>query len=100
MEAVLQNIQAWSRRGMVAPFMVIAMLAMMVVPMPPLALDILFTFNISLSVIVLLVCIYAQRPLDFVIFPTILLVTTLFRLALNVASTRVVLLDGHTGACY
>jgi flagellar biosynthesis protein FlhA len=97
MEAVIQNIQNMSKRGIVAPFMVIAMLAMMVVPMPPLALDMLFTFNISLSVIVLLVCIYAQRPLDFVIFPTILLVTTLFRLALNVASTRVVLLDGHTG---
>ncbi|MBI3186266.1 MAG: flagellar biosynthesis protein FlhA, partial [Gammaproteobacteria bacterium] len=97
MEAVLQNIQSWSRRGVVAPFMVIAMLAMMVVPLPPLALDMLFTFNISLSVIVLLVCIYARRPLDFVIFPTILLVTTLFRLALNVASTRVVLLEGHTG---
>lgn len=97
MEAVLQNIQNMSKRGFVAPFMVIAMLAMMVVPLPPLALDMLFTFNISLSVIVLLVCIYAGRPLDFVIFPTILLVTTLFRLALNVASTRVVLLEGHTG---
>ncbi|MDQ1362788.1 MAG: flagellar biosynthesis protein FlhA, partial [Pseudomonadota bacterium] len=97
MEAVIQNIQNMSRRGIVAPFLVIAMLAMMVVPLPPLALDMLFTFNISLSVIVLLVCIYAGRPLDFVIFPTILLVTTLFRLALNVASTRVVLLEGHTG---
>ena len=97
MEAVLQSIQAWSRRGIVAPVMVIALLAMMVVPLPPLVLDMLFTFNISLSVIVLLVCIYASRPLDFAIFPTILLITTLFRLALNVASTRVVLLEGHTG---
>jgi len=96
-EAVLHNIQLWSRRGIVAPLMVIAMLAMIVIPLPPLALDMLFTFNISLSVIVLLVCIYATRPLDFVIFPTILLVATLLRLALNVASTRIVLLEGHTG---
>jgi flagellar biosynthesis protein FlhA len=97
MESVLQNIQSFGRRGLVAPLLVIAMLAMMVVPLPPIILDMLFTFNISLSVIVLLVCIYARRPLDFVIFPTILLVTTLFRLALNVASTRIVLLEGHTG---
>ncbi|MFW2373500.1 MAG: flagellar biosynthesis protein FlhA [Gammaproteobacteria bacterium] len=97
MEAVLNSIQQFSRRGMVAPFMVIAMLGMMVVPLPPIALDMLFTFNISLSLIILLVCIYASRPLDFVIFPTIILVATLFRLALNVASTRIVLLEGHTG---
>ena len=97
MEAVLHNIQQLHRRGLVAPFMVIAMLGMMVIPLPPLALDMLFTFNISLSLIVLLVCVYAGRPLDFVIFPTILLVATLFRLALNVASTRIVLLEGHTG---
>jgi flagellar biosynthesis protein FlhA len=97
MEAVLYNIQHLSRRGLVAPVMVVAMLGMMVVPLPPLALDMLFTFNISLSLIVLLVCVYAGRPLDFVIFPTILLVATLFRLALNVASTRIVLLEGHTG---
>ena len=97
MEAVLNNIQQLSRRGLVAPFLVIAMLAMMVIPLPPIALDMLFTFNISLSLIVLLVCVYAGRPLDFVIFPTILLIATLFRLALNVASTRIVLLEGHTG---
>ena len=97
MEGVLNNIQQFTRRGMVAPFLVIAMLGMMVVPLPPIALDMLFTFNISLSVIILLVCIYASRPLDFVIFPTIILVATLFRLALNVASTRIVLLEGHTG---
>ena len=91
MEAVLQNIQHLGRRGMVAPFLVIAMLAMMIVPLPPIFLDMLFTFNISLSIIILLVCIYASRPLDFVIFPTIILVATLFRLALNVASTRIVI---------
>jgi flagellar biosynthesis protein FlhA len=97
MEAVIQNLQSMGKRGIVTPILVIALLAMMVVPLPPLALDMLFTFNIALSVIVLLVCIYAERPLDFLIFPTVLLVATLFRLALNVASTRVVLLEGHTG---
>jgi len=96
-EAVLYNLQQLSRRGMVAPFLVVAMMGMMIVPLPPLALDMLFTFNISLSIIVLLVCIYASRPLDFVIFPTVILIATLFRLALNVASTRIVLLEGHTG---
>ena len=97
MEAVINNMQEMGRRGMVAPLLVIAMLAMMVVPLPPIALDMLFTFNISLSLIILLVSIYARRPLDFVVFPTIILIATLFRLALNVASTRIVLLEGHTG---
>ena len=97
MEAVIHNIQRMGQQGLVAPFLVIAMLAMMVVPLPTIALDMLFTFNICLSIIVLLVCIYASRPLDFVIFPTVILVATLFRLALNVASTRIVLLEGHTG---
>ncbi len=97
MEAVLNNMQEIGRRGLVAPFMVVAMLAMMIVPLPPIALDMLFTFNIALSIVILLVSIYASRPLDFVIFPTIILVATLFRLALNVASTRIVLLEGHTG---
>ena len=60
-------------------------------------LDVLFSFNIALSLVVLLVAVYAMRPLDFAVFPTILLLTTLLRLALNVASTRVVLLEGHTG---
>lgn len=97
MEAVIHNMQQMGVRGLVAPLMVVAMLAMIVVPLPPIGLDMLFTFNISLSIVILLVSIYAKRPLDFVIFPTILLVATLFRLALNVASTRIVLLEGHTG---
>lgn len=97
MEAVLNNINSLGRRGLAAPLIIISLMAMMVVPMPTLALDLFFTFNICLSIIVLLVCVYAGRPLDFVIFPTIILVATLFRLALNVASTRVVLLEGHTG---
>lgn len=79
------------------PIMVLVLLGMMTLPLPPFLLDIFFTFNIALSVVVLLVAVYAGRPLDFAIFPTILLVATLLRLALNVASTRVVLLYGHNG---
>ena len=70
---------------------------MMTLPVPPFLLDTLFSFNIALSLVVLLVSVYALRPLDFAVFPTILLVATLLRLALNVASTRVVLLEGHNG---
>ncbi|HHH43998.1 MAG TPA: flagellar biosynthesis protein FlhA [Gammaproteobacteria bacterium] len=86
-----------SRNGLGAPVLLVMMLAMVIVPLPPIALDIFFTFNIMLSLAILMVTIYAIRPLDFGIFPTVLLVTTLLRLALNVASTRVVLLNGHTG---
>jgi flagellar biosynthesis protein FlhA len=96
-ESVIQNFQNLSRRGLVAPIMVIALLGMMIIPLPPIALDLFFTLNICLSIIIVLVSVYAQRPLDFVIFPTIILISTLFRLALNVASTRIVLLEGHTG---
>jgi len=80
------------------PLLLLAMLGMMILPLPPFLLDLLFTFNIALSIIVLLVCVYALRPLDFAVFPTILLLATLLRLALNVASTRVVLLHGQEGA--
>lgn len=83
--------------GLGTPLLILMLLAMMVLPLPPLALDILFTFNIALSLIVLLAAIYSMRPLDFAVFPTILLIATLLRLALNLASTRVVLLEGHTG---
>ncbi len=85
------------RSGAGAPLLVIVMLAMMVVPLPPLALDLFFTFNIAFSLIILLVVVYVLRPLEFGAFPTILLIATLMRLALNIASTRVVLLEGHTG---
>ncbi len=84
-------------RGLGMPILLLAILAMMMVPLPPLALDILFTFNIALSVAILLTTVYVSRPLDFGVFPTILLVVTLLRLALNIASTRVVLLNGHSG---
>jgi flagellar biosynthesis protein FlhA len=83
--------------GLGTPAMILLMLAMIVLPLPPTALDILFTFNIALSIIVLMASIYSTRPLDFGVFPTVLLIATLMRLGLNVASTRVVLLDGHTG---
>ncbi len=86
-----------ARSGLGAPLMVIILLSMIILPLPPFLLDIFFTFNITLSLIILLVAIYALRPMDFAVFPTILLVATLLRLALNVASTRVVLLEGHTG---
>ncbi len=83
--------------GLGAPILLILMLAMVVLPLPPIALDLLFTFNISLSLIILLVVIYSRRPLDFSIFPSVLLIGTLLRLALNIASTRVVLLHGQNG---
>ncbi|MEO5341876.1 MAG: flagellar biosynthesis protein FlhA [Gammaproteobacteria bacterium SHHR-1] len=77
--------------------MLVLLLAMMIIPLPPLALDMMFTFNITLSLVVMLVVLYAVRPLEFSVFPSLLLVVTLFRLALNIASTRVVLLEGHEG---
>lgn len=79
------------------PALILLILAMMVLPLPPFILDLLFTFNIAVSVIVMLVAMSVMKPLEFSIFPTVLLVTTLLRLSLNVASTRVVLLNGHTG---
>jgi flagellar biosynthesis protein FlhA len=84
-------------RGLGAPLLLLAVLAMVVLPLPPLALDVLFTFNIALSVLVVMAVVNVARPLDFGIFPTVLLLATLLRLALNVASTRVVLLHGHEG---
>ena len=84
-------------RELAAPVLIIMILAMMVLPLPTILLDLLFTFNIALSLIVIMVSMYTLRPLDFAVFPTVLLVTTLLRLSLNVASTRVVLMEGHTG---
>jgi flagellar biosynthesis protein FlhA len=84
-------------RGAGAPLVLLAVLAMVVLPLPPLALDVLFTFNIALSLLVVMAVVNVARPLDFGIFPTVLLLATLLRLALNVASTRVVLLHGHEG---
>ncbi|HHE1452268.1 TPA: flagellar biosynthesis protein FlhA [Yersinia enterocolitica subsp. palearctica] len=80
------------------PILILMILSMMVLPLPPFILDLLFTFNIALSIMVLLVAMFTQRTLDFAAFPTILLFSTLLRLSLNVASTRIILMDGHTGA--
>ncbi|MBI5660365.1 MAG: flagellar biosynthesis protein FlhA [Nitrosomonadales bacterium] len=94
----LQNLLKRAGMGsMAGPVLIVLILAMMVLPLPPLLLDILFTFNIALAVMVLLVSMNTTKPLDFAVFPTVLLITTLLRLSLNVASTRVVLLHGHTG---
>ena len=90
-------VQRLNPRQMLAPLLIVMILSMMVLPLPAFALDVLLTFNIAISIMVLLVAMYTRKPLDFAVFPTVLLVTTLLRLSLNVASTRVVLLQGHTG---
>jgi flagellar biosynthesis protein FlhA len=97
MNMALARLNLVARSGIALPIGLLAMLSMIVLPLPAIMLDALFTFNICLSLIVILAVIYVMRPLDLAAFPTILLIATLLRLALNVASTRVVLLDGHTG---
>lgn len=96
-DAIIRNFKILSGAGLGAPVMVMLMMAMIVLPLPAFLLDLLFTFNITLSLIILLVVIYTVKPLDFAIFPTVILVATLLRLGLNVASTRIVLLQGHNG---
>jgi flagellar biosynthesis protein FlhA len=102
-EAALKNAPAplalrlLLQRGLGAPLLLLGVLAMVVLPLPAVALDVLFTFNIALSVLIVMAVVSVARPLDFAIFPTVLLLATLLRLALNVASTRVVLLRGHEG---
>ncbi len=83
--------------GLGAPILLMGMLAMIILPLPPILLDMFFTFNITFALVILLIVIYAQKPLDFALFPTVILIATLLRLSLNVASTRVVLLHGHEG---
>ncbi|KEA51493.1 MULTISPECIES: flagellar biosynthesis protein FlhA [Mangrovibacter] len=92
------NMKAGQWQILAGPVLIMLILSMMVLPLPAFVLDLLFTFNIALSVMVLLVAMFTQRTLDFAAFPTILLFTTLLRLALNVASTRIILMEGHTGA--
>lgn len=100
-KSILSSIQEFLAKGssqtIVAPVFIMMILAMMVLPLPPFILDVLFTFNIAISVMVLVVSINTKKPLEFAIFPAVLLVTTLLRLSLNVASTRVVLMEGHNG---
>ncbi|MDO9051108.1 MAG: flagellar biosynthesis protein FlhA [Methylotenera sp.] len=95
------NLPAWMNnfgsRTVAAPLIIILLLSMMILPLPPIALDVLFSFNIALSIMVLLIGLQTTKALDFIAFPTVLLVTTMLRLSLNVASTRVVLTEGHTG---
>ena len=103
MNAQLQLLKQWFDRyapwahGLAAPLLVITILSMMVLPLAPWVLDTFFTLNIALALVVMMVAAYMKRPLDFSVFPTVLLLTTLLRLSLNVGSTRVVLLEGHTG---
>ncbi|TBW59430.1 flagellar biosynthesis protein FlhA [Marinobacter halodurans] len=94
---VLNNVKSLTNGNLGIPVLLMALLGMMILPMPVFLLDVLFTFNITLSIVILLVCVYALRPMEFAAFPTVLLVATLLRLALNVASTRIVLLNGHEG---
>ena len=103
MNAQLKSLQNWYNnnagvvQGAAAPMLVVAILSMMVLPLPPMVLDAFFTINIAVALMVMMVAAYMIRPLDFAAFPSVLLLTTLMRLSLNVASTRVVLLEGHSG---
>lgn len=92
------NLKSTQWQILAGPILILLILSMMVLPLPAFILDLLFTFNIALSIMVLLVAMFTQRTLEFAAFPTILLFTTLLRLALNVASTRIILMEGHTGA--
>ena len=92
---LINRVRQLGGAGLGAPMLVLLMLMLLVLPLPAFVLDLFFTFNIALSLIILLVVIYTAKPLDFAVFPTVLLVATLLRLGLNVASTRVVLLEGH-----
>ena len=103
MNALMQKLNAWfgpnaaAAKLMTLPIFVVLMLSMMVLPLPPFILDLLFTFNIAIALMVMMISAQMVKPLDFAALPTVLLVTTLLRLSLNVASTRVVLLEGHNG---
>lgn len=94
---IFEKIKINIKGGLAVPIAILVLLGMVTIPLPPFLLDVFFTFNIALSLVVLMVTIYAKRPLDFAIFPTIILIATLFRLSLNIASTRVILLEGHNG---
>jgi len=97
LKSLLQRLRAVERNGIAAPILLLVILGMMVVPLAPMVLDLMFSMNILLSIVILLAVIYVMRPMEFSAFPTVLLFVTLLRLALNVASTRVVLLHGHDG---
>ncbi|MFM8246794.1 MAG: flagellar biosynthesis protein FlhA, partial [Burkholderiaceae bacterium] len=97
MSTIRQRLSGFEFKGLGIPFIVLLIVSMLVLPLPPLLLDVLFTFNILISVMVIMVAIGTKRPLDFSSFPSVLLFATMLRLALNVASTRVILVSGHEG---
>ncbi|NBW53739.1 MAG: flagellar biosynthesis protein FlhA [Betaproteobacteria bacterium] len=97
LSTIRQNLTKFDYTGLGIPVLVLLIMAMLVLPLPPLLLDFLFTFNIVISLVIIMIAIGTRKPLDFSSFPTILLFATMLRLALNVASTRVILVDGHTG---
>jgi flagellar biosynthesis protein FlhA len=93
----LESLKSINSKTIAGPIIIVLLLAMMILPIPAIGLDLLFTFNIALSILVLMIGLQTSKPLDFLAFPTVLLVTTMLRLSLNVASTRLVLTEGHTG---
>ena len=97
LSTIRQNLAKFDYTGLGIPLLVLLIMAMLVLPLPPLLLDFLFTFNIVASLVIIMISISTRKPLDFSSFPTVLLFATMLRLALNVASTRVILVDGHTG---
>jgi len=94
---IIEKLKSFAGMGLGAPIVIIMILSMIILPLPAFLLDLFFTFNIAFSLIILLVVIYSIKPLEFSVFPSVILIATLFRLALNVASTRIVLLEGHEG---
>ena len=97
MSTIRQRLSGFEVSGLGIPFLVLLIMAMLVVPLPPMLLDVFFTFNILVSVVVIMIAIGTKKPLDFSSFPSVLLFATMLRLALNVASTRVILVNGHEG---
>lgn len=97
LSTIRQNLAKFDYTGLGIPVLVLLIMAMLVLPLPPLLLDFLFTFNIVASLVIIMIAINTRKPLDFSSFPTVLLFATMLRLALNVASTRIILVEGHTG---
>jgi flagellar biosynthesis protein FlhA len=97
MSTIRQRLSGFELSGLGIPFLVLLIMGMLVIPLPPMLLDVLFTFNILVSVVVIMIAIGTRKPLEFSSFPAVLLFATMLRLALNVASTRVILVNGHEG---
>jgi flagellar biosynthesis protein FlhA len=97
MSTIRQRLSKFEFSGLGIPFLVLLIMAMLVVPLPAVLLDVLFTFNILISLVIIMIAIGTRKPLEFSSFPSVLLFATMLRLALNVASTRVILVNGHEG---